>query len=330
MYEADKLSRCVQWARRRYFTSEFTFFASINFIEDMTAAEMKAVWSKACRYLTGKNVVALYTCEVSRRSNRFNYHLLLRSPTPDLTELLKFATVGVKTNIKVEPYNPGEGRFTVRYMTKAKTAKYKNGEIVSRDRWARKRVLLRQELKMRKYGTIGRFWPQGMNKESIWKEIVAHEKKISDGLQQPGAEEYALELHELIGGYFPLNRVRRSVGFFGVPAGWLPQLDDDLVVRDEVDVQEPEVQDHPIHDGLVAPNVQEAHQPAPSTPKKSIGSPRPHSAWVSHQKRFTGQAEGKDDILVQEPRPPPQEPCKQAVRASENLRGTRHFPVHFL
>ncbi len=73
MYEADKLSRCVQWARRRYFTSEFTFFASINFTEDMTAAEMKAVWSKACRYLTNKNVVALYTCEVSRRSNRFNY-----------------------------------------------------------------------------------------------------------------------------------------------------------------------------------------------------------------------------------------------------------------
>jgi hypothetical protein len=30
LYEADKLVRCVQWARRRYFTSEFTFFASIK------------------------------------------------------------------------------------------------------------------------------------------------------------------------------------------------------------------------------------------------------------------------------------------------------------
>jgi hypothetical protein len=233
MYEADKLSRCVQWARRRYFTSEFTYFASINFTQDMTADEMKAVWSKACRYLTGKNVIALYTCEVSRRSNRFNYHMLLRSQTPNLSELLKFATKTMKTNIKVEPYDPGRGRLAVRYMTKAKTAKYKNGEIVSRDRWARKRVLLRQELKMRKYGFIGQFWPVGMNKDIIWKEIVAHEKKISDGLQQPGAEEYALELHELIGGYFPLNRVRRSVGFFGVPAGWVPQLDDDLVVVDD-------------------------------------------------------------------------------------------------
>jgi hypothetical protein len=83
---------------------------------------------------------------------------------------------------------------------------------------------------MRKYGTMGRFWPQGMNKESIWNEIKAHERKINDGLQQPGAEEYAQELHELIGGYFSLKEVRRSVGYFGVPAGWLPRLDDDLVV----------------------------------------------------------------------------------------------------
>ena len=152
--------------------------------------------------------------------------MLLRSQTPNLSELVKFAAGKVKTNIKVEKYNPGEGRFTVRYMVKAKSAKYKYGEIVSPDRWKRKRVLLRQELKMRKYGTIGQFWPVGMNKDAAWKEIVAHEKKISDGLQQPGAEEYALELHELIQGYFSLNRVRRSVGYFGVPAGWIPSMDD--------------------------------------------------------------------------------------------------------
>lgn len=256
MYEADKLSRCVQWARRRYFTSEFTFFGSINFTDDMTAAEMKGLWSKVCRYLSNKGVVALFTCEVSRRSNHFNYHLLLRSQSPNLSALLKSCTKTVKTNIKVEPYEPGRGRLAVRYMTKAKTPKYKNGEIVSRDRWARKRVLLRQELKVRRYGTIGRFWPLGMNKEGIWKEIVAHERKICDGLQQPGAEEYALELHELIGGYFPLNRVRRSVGFFGVPAGWVPKLDDDLVVVDdhdnEADPEPPAPADKP-HQQAVEP-----------------------------------------------------------------------------
>ncbi len=224
IYEADQLSRCVAWARRQYFNDEFTFFASINITEDLTADQMKKLWSKVCRYLKNNHVVAIYTCEVSRRSNRFNYHLLPRSHTPNLKELMKFAMKGVKTNIKVEPYNPGEGRFTVRYMTKAKTAKYKNGVLVSNDRWARKRVLLRRELKMRKYGTIGDFWPQGINKDALWDEIKAHERKIAAGLQQPGAEEYALELHELIQGYFPLNRVRRSVGYFGVPNGWVPSI----------------------------------------------------------------------------------------------------------
>ena len=46
MYEADKLSRCVQWARRRYFATEFTFFASINFTDDLTADQLKSLWSK--------------------------------------------------------------------------------------------------------------------------------------------------------------------------------------------------------------------------------------------------------------------------------------------
>lgn len=257
LYEADKLARCVQWARRRYFTTEFTFFASINFTDDMTADQMKSLWSKVCRYLSNKGVVALYVCEVSRRSNHFNFHLLVRSQTPGLAELVKTAAKTVNTNIKVEPYDPGRGRYAVRYMVKAKTPKFKNGEIVSRDRWARKRVLLRQELKLRKYGTIGRFWPQGMNKESIWKEIVAHERKINDGLQQPGAEEYAREMYELTQGFFSLNRVRRSVGYFGVPAGWVPKLDDDLVVQREVVEDEPPP--HP--------------EPLPQMPVKSLRMP---------------------------------------------------------
>ena len=262
LYEADKLSRCVQWARRRYFTTEFTFFASINFTADLTAAEMKVLWSKVCRSLSSKGVVALYVCEVSRRSNHFNFQLLVRSQTPGLAELVKTAAKSVNTNIKVEPYDPGRGRYAVRYMVKAKTPKYKNGEIVSRDRWARKRVLFRQELKLRKYGTIGRFWPQGMNKESIWKEIVAHERKINDGLQQPGAEEYAREMYELTQGFFSLNRVRRSVGYFGVPSCWVPKLDDDHVV----------VEDHDPEADAEIPTPAAA-KPPPQKPVKPLWKP---------------------------------------------------------
>lgn len=313
LYESDKLARCVQWARRRYFKSEFTFFASINIMQDLTAAEMKELWSKVCRYLKGKNVVALYVCEVSRRSNRFNYHMLLRSQTPNLSELVKFAAGIVKTNIKVEKYDPGEGRFTLRYMAKAKTAKYKDGEIVSRDRWARKRVLLRQELKMRKYGFIGQFWPVGMNKEAVWKEIIAHEKKISEGLQQPGAEEYALELHELIGGYFPLNRVRRSVGYFGVPAGWVPKLDDDLVVVDPHDADEPP-----------APTSSEPPQEAVKPLKKGIEAPIMFGVENGYPERAAAFYGPLLTISTTTPTPtarPPPHPLVTSCRG-DNLAGT--------
>ncbi|WP_149111098.1 hypothetical protein [Limnoglobus roseus] len=300
LYEADKLARCVQWARRKYFTSEFTAFASINFTEDITAAEMKALWPKVCRYLSNKKVVALYVCEASRRSNHFNFHMLLRSRTPDLLALLKQATKTVKTNIKLEPYNPGEGRYTVRYMVKARTAKYKNGELVSRDRWAKKRVLFRQILKMRKYGFIGPFWPQGMNKESVWKEIVAHERKINDGLQQPGAEEYAREMYELTQGFFSLSRVRRSVGYFGVPSGWVPKLDDDLVV----------VEDHDADAEIPTPA---AAKPLPQKPVKPLWKPlravemigvmkdRPERPAATYGPLMTTRCEPPDQTA----RPPP-------------------------
>ena len=56
-----------------------------------------------------------------------------------------------------------------------------------------------------------------MNKDVIWKEIVAHERKISEGLQQPGAEEYARELHELTQGYFTSTTFAARWGTSGFP-----------------------------------------------------------------------------------------------------------------
>src|SRR5262249_36071033 len=183
-----------------------------------------------------------------------------------------------------------------------KTAKYKNGEIVSRDRWARKRVLLRQELKMRKYGTIGPFWPEGMNKYAIWKEIVAHEKKINDGLQQPGAEEYAQELYELIGGYFSLKKVRRSVGFFGVPAGWVPRLDDDLVVEDHDAVAD----DNPPAARPTGPPPQKAVKPLWKPPQAlevvGVEEDRPKRPAAFYGPLLTTSNETPDETA----RPPPQ------------------------
>jgi len=302
-YESDRLSRCVDWARTHLFQTEFTYFVSVNITEDITPDELKSLWPKVTRYLTDKGVVALWVCEVSKRSNRFNFHLLLRSETPNIKSILKakFKKLGIKTNIKPERYDPGRRRFSVRYMTKARTPKYRDGELVTADRWKAKRVLMNPEDKIRKYGYVGEFFPKGWNKERIWDEIKKHERKISEGLQQPGTEEYAEFLHDLTGGYFTLKRVRRSVGYFGVPKDWVPQIDDDLLVPDEVEIPEPEDHDQQV-EKLVVP---EPHSEAPQHAPEGHQKPKTTLGWAGHQKRFTGLPEGKNDVRVQEPRPPP-------------------------
>jgi hypothetical protein len=259
----------VDWARTHLFQTDFTYFVSVNITEDITPDELKSLWPKVTRYLTDKGVVALWVCEVSKRSNRFNFHLLLRSNTPDIKAILKakFKKLGIQTNIKPERYDPGRRRFSVRYMTKAKTPKYRDGELITADRWKAKRVLMNPEDKIRKYGYIGEFFPKGMNKERIWEEIKKHERKISEGLQQPGAEEYAEFIHDLIGGYYSLKRVRRSVGYFGVPRDWVPQIDDDLLVRDHDDRLDD------AEDVVAVPQVVPS-SPAPIEPPTSSGMPQ--------------------------------------------------------
>ncbi len=218
------MSRCVQWASDNLFESQFTFFVSLNIVDDITPAVLRSIWAKVTRCLRKNGVICLWVCEVSRRSNRYNFHLLLRSQTPAIKKLLKekLASLGIRNNIKSDPFDHKRRRFTVRYMTKAKTPKYRSGGLISSDRWRSKRVLFIQEHKIRKYGYVGEFFPNGWSKEKIWSAIIENERRIKNGLLAPGAETYIDELHGFIDGYYSHSRVRRCVGYFGVPAGWLP------------------------------------------------------------------------------------------------------------
>lgn len=241
LYEADKFARCVEWAKNRYFKTPFTYFVSVNFTEDIKPVDMKRLWAKVCRSLKAKGVVAVWTVEASKlrfttvkgkvkkSGDRFNYHLILRSDTPNVKALLKAATKGVKTNIKPERWNARKGRHAAAYIVKAKRAKFKDGEKISSDRWAAKRVLFKPAHKMRKYGTIGDFWPVGKNKEAIWAEIKDLEKKTAEGMNEPNVKEYSDFLYDLTGGFFTFRRVRREVAYWGVPKDWVP--DPDEVVR---------------------------------------------------------------------------------------------------
>ena len=134
--------------------------------------------------------------------DRFNYHLILRSDTPDVKALIKAATKGVKTNIEADVYDPRKGRHAAAYAVRAKRAKYDAlGNEITADRWEHERVLFRPQHETTKYGRIGQFWPK--NKASIWAEIKAVEKTINDGLSAPGVEEYAEYLRDLTGASSP-------------------------------------------------------------------------------------------------------------------------------
>ncbi|MBX9677431.1 MAG: hypothetical protein K2X38_01620 [Gemmataceae bacterium] len=293
LYEADRFARCVEWAKNRYFKTPFTYFVSVNFTQDITPADMKVLWAKVCRALKANGVVAVWTVEASKlrlkgkkSGDRFNYHLILRSETPNVKALLKAATKGVKTNIKPERWNPKKGRHAAAYLVKAKRAKFKDGEKISSDRWASKRVLFKPEHKMRKYGTIGDFWPVGKNKEAIWAEIKDLEKKTAEGMNEPGVEEYADFLQDLTGGFFTYKRVRREVAYWGVPQDWHPEevVRDNKVISDLEPVSKSEPTSTPPTDDetealfeawYAAVFGQPASNPEPtSTPEKPPESPQ--------------------------------------------------------
>jgi hypothetical protein len=166
---------------------------------------------------------------------------------------------------------------------------------------------------MRKYGTIGPFWPTGMNKEGMWNEIKAQEKKFSEGLQQPGAEEHAAELHEPIGGYFSLNRVRRSVGFFGVPAGWVPKLDDDLVVDDHDEKADAK----PAAPARCEPPQQDAVKPL----RKAVETPKIIRVSTCRRTGIRVRVTPPAPTLTR--RRPPHSRTASAMASSENRRSSR-------
>ena len=226
LYEADKLARCIDYARKNYFHEEFTFFVSLSILNDLSGEQMKDRWKAICRRLKRRGVIAVYITEVGKETNRFNFHLILRNKgelgVQGLKTLIKDAACDLTTNINVKAYDGKQNYYALRYITKAKTPKYVEGHLVSNDRWKSKRALFNSTTKLRKYGVIGKFWPQKINKKIIWSQIIANEKRIKEGLSHPLADAYAHEIFELIGGYYSLQKVKRSVGYYGVPDGWIP------------------------------------------------------------------------------------------------------------
>lgn len=209
--EADKLSRCLL-LNRKYMKQDYTWAVSLNVEAELWPQDIKAIWTKACRKLKARSVTALWVREPSP-SNHCNYHLAVKNDISkaELEEAIEEAMPD-RTDI---PWHKHIRRVQrqyhfARYITKAKTKGIVNGKPVS-DKYRAKRLLFQTNLDLKKHGTIGKFWEKP--KKQLWQDIRDTEQRITDGLEQPKFRLLARHVYEMIGGYFPLKHVERSIGF---------------------------------------------------------------------------------------------------------------------
>jgi hypothetical protein len=213
-YEADQLARCIL-LNRAYMLADgrdYTSIISLNIELELLPKEVSDLWGKITKNLRRHRFIGLWVREPSVVTNHVNYHILSKSDDAEAT-LRKCIPADVSHHLHAKPFDRRMAWYGVRYIVKARTPKYFNGRLVSRDRWMAKRSFFIEKVGIDKYGTVGDFWEDGKSKISLWEEIKATEKRISDGMTLPGAEELVDYLNELTQGHQGRARIRRAVGF---------------------------------------------------------------------------------------------------------------------
>lgn len=110
-------------------------------------------------------------------------------------------------------------------MSKAKITGWVGGRQVA-DYYASKRRLLRPGIALRKLGKIGDFWLK--NRETLWEEIQAREKRIGEGRVRPHVRLVAEHLYEMLDRSVSLGKLERFLAFNAdepFVAEWASRLD---------------------------------------------------------------------------------------------------------
>jgi hypothetical protein len=231
IYEGTKLSRCILM-NRKAMGRPYTWFVTICIEIVQTPKESVSLWTKVCRALRRRGIVALWLREPTRR-NKIHYHLLIRNAIKeaDLRQIINEAMPDLKKKtLKTErrgwhfkpqqiPSDPSPNNITsdewtlCHYISKAKLPiKDDDGRIIVEDRWRKKRLLFKPNLGLKKVGTIGPFWQQP--RATFWEQVKDQEKRIGDGLARPGIHRLVNYIHDMIGGrYATLTQIERSLGY---------------------------------------------------------------------------------------------------------------------
>lgn len=208
--EAKQLSYCLRTNAR--LTRPYPLEAVVKFAGDMTPDEHNTLWRKYTRNMRAKGITAFWTREPTR-SNRIHYHLLIVAP-----EAAEAAQQALETAC---PPSHRE-RVTVHvdavvhqnsicpYIVKAKVKGIdKTTGRWSNDKWAYKRLLFCEWVKLDKYGSVGPFWSKP--KQEIWAAKVERERGIK--LYRSRVWEEARRLHALVGDYIPRHVVERNLAW---------------------------------------------------------------------------------------------------------------------
>ena len=228
-YEANKLSRCLL-RNRKFMKRDYTWSVSINIERPLSVPDLKQLWSKVSRKLRRRNIIALWVREPSR-SNHVNYHLIVKSQVSQtsLEDTIEYS-MPTRSSLPLHKHiSQIQSQFHFsHYITKAKLQGSVGGKLVA-DKYGQKRLLFQPNLSLRKYGTIGRF--REKPKRILWQEMIAIERRIAFGLENPGVRELAAHVYEMLGETVSQKQIERSFGYWSEGAGvraWVASLFDDL------------------------------------------------------------------------------------------------------
>ncbi len=223
---AMQLTQCILH-NRRLMKRPYRWFLTINFEDVMEPSLVSSRWKTACDNLRDRGIHALWVKEVSK-TNRVHHHLLVKNDMTreELAQVVEQSMPSRKATMRWHKMiKPVKGGWRLAfYITKAKLACYINGRPVA-DYYARKRLLFKANLGIKKVGTIGSFWERP--KGEIWAEITENEKRIGKALERREVRLLVIHVQEMLGNSVPIEKIERPIGLHAESPGvcrWMEQL----------------------------------------------------------------------------------------------------------
>jgi hypothetical protein len=204
----------------------YTWHVTINIEVVQSAVEATDLWKQICRRIGRHGIVALWVREPTR-SGKIHYHLILKNQIKksDLERAIKESMPRrTETGWHKRIQRVTNAWRLAHYVTKAKVPGWVEGKRVE-GYYARKRLLFKSGLRLVKSNTIGPFWEKP--KSILWEEIIEVEKRLDEGLDQPGVLDLLDHVFDMLDGTVPIKRIERAFGYHADSAAvrrWLEQL----------------------------------------------------------------------------------------------------------